>query len=633
MNNKNINFNTTKMRRKLLIVLFSFTLTLSSLAQQNYYDGLDLFLTGLDLKNILSDKIIDTHTNLLDYTPDTWNASMSTDFNPINSSEILLIYGYENGTDGDITNDREREIDNNGGGVGQWNREHTFPRSLANPDLDQGGTNQTANSDAHNLRPSDVQRNGLRGNKLFTDGSGNSSTVGSYWYPGDEWRGDVARIIMYMYLRYGSQCLPTYVGIGDSSNTPDDMIDLFLEWNAEDPVSDVEIQRNDFHENTSNYEAQGNRNPFIDNPRLATRIWGGPIAEDRWNIYEVNDNEAPSIPSNISISNETGTSFVVNWTASTDNISVTEYDIYLDNSYYDSTTVTSFTVTELENSTTYSVSILAKDAANNSSELSSPTEASTTDGNSNTTIEILISEYVEGSSNNKAIEIANIKTSPVNLNGYNLRRDSNGNGVWSEKFDLTGTIDVGDVVVIINANANAQLLIDQADIVVANNQSTNYGEPLNFNGNDPVGLFKDDILIDIVGVFGGGSSNFAKDVTLRRKAEVIEPNINFDLDIEWEVFPKDTFDDLGGTHLTLSTENYIWDKLSIYPNPTTSDYLYINYPETIKTEIFNVLGKKLTENIVRNGYHKIDISKLKKGFYLIKISDNLNSTVRKFIKN
>ena len=205
MNNKNINFNTTKMRRKLLIVLFSFTLTLSSLAQQNYYDGLDLFLTGLDLKNILSDKIIDTHTNLLDCTPDTWNASMSTDFNPINSSEILLIYGYENGTDGDITNDREREIDNNGGGVGQWNREHTFPRSLANPDLDQGGTNQTANSDAHNLRPSDVQRNGLRGNKLFTDGSGNFSTVGSYWYPGDEWRGDVARIIMYMYLRYGSQ--------------------------------------------------------------------------------------------------------------------------------------------------------------------------------------------------------------------------------------------------------------------------------------------------------------------------------------------------------------------------------------------------------------------------------------------
>ena len=75
------------MRRKLLIVLFSFTLTLSSLAQQNYYDGLDLFLTGLDLKNILSDKIIDTHTNLLDYTPDTWNASMSTDFNPINSSD------------------------------------------------------------------------------------------------------------------------------------------------------------------------------------------------------------------------------------------------------------------------------------------------------------------------------------------------------------------------------------------------------------------------------------------------------------------------------------------------------------------------------------------------------------------
>ena len=615
---------------KTLYVLLAIFLEATSFAQiPSYYNDVNLTLTGMNLKNALTTKITNTHTNQISYTPDVWNVLEVSDLDPTNSNKVLLVYGYDD-TDGNETTDRSRSKNASGGATtGEWNREHIFPKSLGTPDLGTSGPG----SDAHNLKPCDVDNNGTRGNKKFASGSGDGGVIGANWYPGDEWKGDIARIYMYMYVRYTTQCKPGNACVGNPLTIDLNMVDILLEWNAEDPVSDVEIQRNDFHENTSNYEAQGNRNPFIDNPRLATRIWGGPIAEDRWDIYEVNDNEAPSIPSNISISNETGTSFVVNWTASTDNISVTEYDIYLDNSYYDSTTVTSFTVTELENSTTYSVSILAKDAANNSSELSSPSEASTTDGNSNTTIEILISEYVEGSSNNKAIEIANIKTSPVNLNGYNLRRDSNGNGVWSEKFDLTGTIDVGDVVVIINANANAQLLIDQADIVVANNQSTNYGEPLNFNGNDPVGLFKDDILIDIVGVFGGGSSNFAKDVTLRRKAEVIEPNINFDLDIEWEVFPKDTFDDLGGTHLTLSTEKYIWDKLSIYPNPTTSDYLYINYPETIKTEIFNVLGKKLTENIVRNGYHKIDISKLKKGFYLIKISDNLNSTVRKFIKN
>ena len=377
----------------------------------------------------------------------------------------------------------------------------------------------------------------------------------------------------------------------------------------------IENQRNQYHENTSNSDAQGNRNPFIDNPRLATRIWGGPEAEDIWGIYSNTDTEAPSIPSgliasnittysielswdpstdnvgvssydvyvdgnleastsdtnytigglssnitydltvsardladnissqsapltvvtqedteapsvptNIIISEETDVSFKITWNASTDNTEVIHYNIYLDDIYYDMINISSYVVDGLTASTTYVVTIEAVDAMNNTSAQSSPVNA-TTQSSSTTPIEVLISEYVEGSSNNKAIEIANLMTSPIELEGYNLRRDSNGSGEWSERFDLTGTIEVGDVVVIINANADAQMLVDEADITVANNQSTNYGEPLNFNGNDPIGLFKEDILIDIVGVFGGGSSNFAKDVTLRRKSTVVEPKV------------------------------------------------------------------------------------------------------------
>ena len=56
-----------------------------------------------------------------------------------------------------------------------------------------------------------------------------------------------------------------------------DMPDLFLEWNEEDPVSALELTRNDV---ISSY--QGNRNPFIDNPYLATLIWNGPAANDSW---------------------------------------------------------------------------------------------------------------------------------------------------------------------------------------------------------------------------------------------------------------------------------------------------------------------------------------------------------------
>ena len=696
------------------------------LAQESYYDDVNLNLTGISLKEALATKIITTHTNNLSYTPGIWNAVMVTDMNPIDNSEVLLIYGFENGSDSNSTNDRERNINDNctsNSCVGLWNREHVYPTSLATPDLDQDGTNGPPYADAHNLRPCDSQRNSSRGNKKFIAGSGNSGATGTGWYPGDEWKGDVARIIMYMYLRYDERTLPSNVGFGSNSDTPDDMIDLFLQWNADDPVSTIEKQRNPYHENTSNSDAQGNRNPFIDNPRLATRIWGGPEAEDIWGIYSNTDTEAPSVPSGLTVTNTTTYSIDLSWTASTDNIGVSSYDvyvdgnleastsnvnytitglssnitydltvsardiadnvspqsapltvvtqedteapsvpmnivisdetdvsfkitwdpstdntevihynIYIDNIFYDMINISSYTVYNLTASTTYSVTLEAVDGLNNTSAQSVPVNATTTDGNSNTTMELLISEYVEGSSNNKAIEIANLITSPVELDGYNLRRDSNGGGEWSERFDLTGTINVGDVIVIINANANSQILLDQADIVVVNNQSTNYGEPLNFNGNDPIGLFKDDVLIDIVGEFGGGSSNFAKDKTLRRKSTVVEPNINFDLNNEWEIFPMDTFDDIGGTHLTLSIEEEQWKQLSVYPNPTSDGFLNIKFSQDVKVEVFSIFGKKLIHTNINQSDSILDISTLSKGVYVIKVSHKGLSISTKIIK-
>ena len=75
--------------------------------------------------------------------------------------------------------------------------------------------------------------------------------VGAGWYPGDEWKGDVARMIMYMYLRYNTRCLPNNVGLGTPSILPMRCSIYFLQWNAEDPVSTLEIQRNDYYGNTS----------------------------------------------------------------------------------------------------------------------------------------------------------------------------------------------------------------------------------------------------------------------------------------------------------------------------------------------------------------------------------------------
>lgn len=262
----------------LLLLNFAIAFSQNGAPASPYYNGFNWTLTGTNLKNALATKITNTHTNLLSYTPGIWNALKIVDLDPTNSNNVLLVYGWEDGSDADVTNDRSRGKDNNSGNNGDWNREHIFAQALGQPALGQDGPG----ADAHMLRACDVQRNGARGNKLYASGSGNSGDVGANWYPGDEWKGDVARIIMYMYLHYGTQCLPTFVASGSTAASDSNMVELLLQWNAQDPVSQYEDNRNTYLGNASNSYGQGNRNPFIDNPYLATVIWGGQTAQNRW---------------------------------------------------------------------------------------------------------------------------------------------------------------------------------------------------------------------------------------------------------------------------------------------------------------------------------------------------------------
>ena len=728
------------MMKKLLLFIFTITSLISYSQAEPYYDDVDLNLTGIALKDALATKITTTHVNFLVYTPGVWEACKATDVNSDNSSEVLLIYGYENGTDQDISNDRERGINNNGGGDTEWNREHVFARSLGNPNLGTTGPG----ADAHHLRPADPSRNSSRSNRKFGRGSGNSgfSTLDFHngndgpntaaWYPGDEWKGDVARMMMYMYLRYGDVCLPSAVGVGNNGNTADDMIDLFLVWNVEDPVSDFEKGRNTFHENTQNNSAQGNRNPFIDNPFLATRIWGGDSAQDTWGIYTTNDTEAPSIPTDVAISNISYTSFDVSWTASTDNEAVTGYDIFVDGILTKQTTTeTMVSISSLTTNTTYSITVLAKDLVNNKSAQSAavngntledteapstPTNVSantisdssfglawtastdnnvvagydiyvngalnsfvtnltttitgltattdytvyviakdasgntstesttidvtTTAGGTGVASELFFSEYIEpNGGNNKALEIVNLTGNTVNLSGYSIKKQSNGAGDWIDEFDIsTGTVTSivpNDVFVIINESADDATLVAEADLKRANNDSTNNGSPLNFNGNDPVGLFKDGVLIDVIGTINQGSgSQFAQNITLRRNEDVSGPNTTFDLQNEWTPFAANTFDGIGYFTSTLSIENEtILESFKMYPNPLKGNNLFIKTGQNSTIKIYNVLGKLILSDIVNSNKNKVDVSSLQKGIYLIKVTSGNSTTTKKLIKS
>ena len=516
----------------------------------DYYNDVNLSLTGVNLKAALATKITNTHTNNLSYTPGIWEASKITDINPDNSNEVLLIYGYEDGSDTDITNNRVAGINDNGSGSGMWNREHAYSNSLATPDLDDSSENGPPYADAHNLRPCNGQRNSSRGNRKFSDSTGTESgeTSESYtnssgnnqngWYPGDEWKGDVARMMMYMYLRYGDQTLPTNVGLGDASGTFDDMIDLFLSWNVQDPVSAFELQRNTYHDSNETY-AQGNRNPFVDNPYFATQIWGGPLAEDTFG--NVTDTENPTSPTNITSSLITGSSFCISWTASTDNAFVTGYKVFLNSVEVGTTSLTNYSVTGLSISTSYIVTIEAYDPSGNTSPTSSSLTINT--GADNTvTSDLYISEYIEGSSFNKALEIVNCTGVSVDLSSYTLKKQTNGTDSWSgTPLALSGTLANGDVYVIANASAGSAIL-DEADLIPSS-------AVVSFNGNDPIGLFKDDVLIDIIGVFDGGLAMFAENITLQRKFSTTSPASTYDSN-EWISLESDTFSRLGSHEVT-----------------------------------------------------------------------------------
>lgn len=271
--------------RLVFVCVFSFQNLYAQVPE--YYDSINFEIGGADLQSQLSSLITNTHTTFIPYTSswttDTWDILRISDLEFESSTNVLLIYGY-NDNDGTFISDRSRDAFDtchSSSCIGLWNREHVFAKSLANPSLTT--SDPGPGTDVHNLRSADSQKNSQRSNRLFIDSSGNSKVLGEYFYPGDEWKGDVARIIMYMYLRYPSQCEPVNSATGPMTYAANnDMPDIFLEWNDQDPVSDLEITRNDV---ISSY--QGNRNPFIDNPYLATMIWGGPDAEDTWGVLSL----------------------------------------------------------------------------------------------------------------------------------------------------------------------------------------------------------------------------------------------------------------------------------------------------------------------------------------------------------
>jgi hypothetical protein len=152
--------------------------------------------------------------------------------------------------------------------------------------------------------------------------------------------------------------------------------------------------------------------------------------------------------------------------------------------------------------------------------------------------DLIFSEYIEGSSLNKAIELQNTGDSTLDLSQYQVELYSNGSTSFNTALTLSGTLAAGSVYVIANSGA------DPAILDVANTTSG----VANFNGNDVVLLRESETVVDRIGQLGS-ADQFGAEVTLVRKAAITEgdPDFNalFDPTVQWDAYPSNTFAYLG----------------------------------------------------------------------------------------
>lgn len=160
--------------------------------------------------------------------------------------------------------------------------------------------------------------------------------------------------------------------------------------------------------------------------------------------------------------------------------------------------------------------------------------------------ELYFSEYIEGSSNNKALEIYNSSANSVDLAGHKVEMYFNGNTAASLTINLTGNIPANGVFVLAHGSANATILAKA-------NQTNSSGW---FNGDDAIVLKNGTTVLDSIGQVGvdpgsewGTGLTSTADNTLRRKTSIttgdVTINNSFDPALEWEGYAQDTFDHLG----------------------------------------------------------------------------------------
>ena len=346
-----------------LLLGFMFSLALAQ-APAGYYNGTE-GLTGSALKTKLSAIITAGHKD--NGYDGLYNGYPTTDSDHFyeNDGTVLDMYSENpTGTDPYTYRHGIKKCGNYSVEGDCYNREHIVPQSFFNQQSPMRG-------DIHFVRPTDGKVNGMRSNYPFgavnspSFTSKNGTKVGPSSSPGyggtvaepiDEFKGDIARMVFYFVTRYESRLSSFSTGnmLGGSPYPGLQAWekDVLLAWSIQDPVSPTEIERNN-----ASHVFQKNRNPFIDHPEWVQLIWGSQTV----------DTQAPSAPTNLAVLSTSTASANLSWTASTDNVGVSYYRIFVNGVFHSNSNATTATVSGLAQGTTYTFYVIAVDAANNAS--------------------------------------------------------------------------------------------------------------------------------------------------------------------------------------------------------------------------------------------------------------------------
>ena len=465
---------------------------------------------------------------------DVWDILKETDRDPNNPANVVGIYSG-------FSMDAAKEYDSGTG----WNREHVWAKSRGD-----FGTTMGAGTDLHHIRAADISTNSARNNRNFDeaniqyiDGSGNYQGPTPSYTSDTEWiweapvgvKGDVARMIFYMATRYegenGEPDLELVEELQDrlSKEPFHARLSVLVQWHLSDPVDDRERQRNEII-----YSYQNNRNPFIDHPEYVCNIWPAACGGS------TPGNTAPAFASTPVTTATEGQLYAYNISAT---------DAEGDALSFSATTIPAWAVlTDNGNGTaqlsgtpgaadagTFEVSLAVSDGQATAQQVYSLSIQSAGGDTGGYASDLLISEYVEGASYNKGLEIANFTGAAVDLAAYDFRKQTNGSGDWSAPLSLSGQLAQGDVFVVVHSSAMSSM---QAVADLSTGSTV-----MSFNGNDAVGLFKNGVLIDMLGTFNN-AAYFAQDVSLLRNADIGSPSATYTVS-EWTSYSQDYVADLG----------------------------------------------------------------------------------------